>query len=158
MAPHMLNIEDPKQAEQIPAIWRLGFRPFFLGGALFALIAIPVWLFSIFYSGSYWFPVLPIWWHPHELLFGFGMAIVAGFLLTAVQTWTGYPGMKGHLLTLSFPAGQPHAYCYYSLCRSHCGYRRCLIRCFCCSPHGKCGVACARLSNGATVCLRHCYC
>ncbi|RDS86947.1 NnrS family protein, partial [Pseudomonas fluorescens] len=39
-------------------------------------------------------------WHRHELLFGFGVAIIAGFLLTAVQTWTGRPGISGNALAL----------------------------------------------------------
>lgn len=39
-----------------------------------------------------------LWWHVHEMLFGFAMAIVAGFLLTAVQNWTGITGTKSHRL------------------------------------------------------------
>jgi uncharacterized protein involved in response to NO len=42
----------------------------------------------------------PIWWHAHEMLFGFGAAIVAGFLLTAVQNWTAHPGVRGWPLAL----------------------------------------------------------
>jgi uncharacterized protein involved in response to NO len=34
-------------------------------------------------------------WHRHEMLFGFGLAVVAGFLLTAVQNWTGQPSLSG---------------------------------------------------------------
>jgi uncharacterized protein involved in response to NO len=37
----------------------------------------------------------PLWWHTHEMLFGFTTAIVAGFLLTAVQSWTEQPGVRG---------------------------------------------------------------
>lgn len=79
----------------IPPIWRLAFRPFFLGGTLFAVIAIGWWS-HYWLSPSAWSPHGgPVWWHGHEMLFGFGAAIVVGFLLTAVQTWTGVPGLKG---------------------------------------------------------------
>lgn len=76
-------------------ILRLAFRPFFLLGALFSLLSMGVWaalltgyLETSLYGGM-------LWWHSHEMLFGFVAAIVAGFLLTAVQTWTGVPGLRG---------------------------------------------------------------
>ncbi|EPC00856.1 hypothetical protein L861_13785 [Litchfieldella anticariensis FP35 = DSM 16096] len=76
-------------------LWRLAFRPFFLLGALFSLVAMLVW-------GAFWHgDVLlrpyggMLWWHQHEMLFGFGAAIVVGFLLTAVQNWTGQRGLHG---------------------------------------------------------------
>ncbi|MEZ9235573.1 MULTISPECIES: NnrS family protein [Shewanella] len=104
----MLNIDDPAETEKTAAIWRLAFRPFFLGGAALAMLYIPLWLmgwyipeYSLFNS-QFWSNVLPLWWHPHELLFGFAMAIVCGFLLTAVQTWTNQPSLKGPMLALTF--------------------------------------------------------
>ncbi|GIU16522.1 short-chain dehydrogenase [Shewanella colwelliana] len=104
----MLNIDDPKEVEKTPAIWRLGFRPFFLGGAALAMLYIPLWLvtwyipeFSLFRE-QFWVRVVPLWWHPHELLFGFALAIVCGFLLTSVQTWTNQPSMKGWPLAFTF--------------------------------------------------------
>ncbi|MBF3042630.1 short-chain dehydrogenase [Pseudomonas aeruginosa] len=85
----------------IPPIWRLGFRPFFLGGALFAVLAIALWLAALAGLWSGWQPVGGwLAWHRHEMLFGFGVAIIAGFLLTAVQTWTGVPGLQGKPLAL----------------------------------------------------------
>ncbi|MCG9695561.1 NnrS family protein [Shewanella sp. Isolate11] len=104
----MLNIDDPREIDKTPAIWRLGFRPFFLGGALLACLYIPLWLvtwyipeFSLMRE-SFWVKVVPLWWHPHEMLFGFAMAIACGFLLTSVQTWTNQPSLKGWPLALTF--------------------------------------------------------
>ncbi|WP_028774954.1 NnrS family protein [Shewanella waksmanii] len=104
----MLNIDDPKQVEKTPAIWRLGFRPFFLGGASIAALFIPLWLLTwfvpqlSFFRQEFWANVVPLWWHPHEMLFGFALAIVCGFLLTSVQTWTNQPSLKGLPLALTF--------------------------------------------------------
>ncbi|MFC3282061.1 NnrS family protein [Litchfieldella rifensis] len=80
---------------RVMPLWRLAFRPFFLLGALFSLLAMLVW-------GAFWHGDIllrphggMIWWHQHEMLFGFGAAIVAGFLLTAVQNWTGQRSVQG---------------------------------------------------------------
>ncbi|HAS6268806.1 TPA: NnrS family protein [Vibrio vulnificus] len=96
----MLNITDKKVEEKIPAWLRLGFRPFFLLGSVYAIIAIAVWVW-IFQTGQPTQLQVPgLWWHVHEMLFGFAMAIVAGFLLTAVQNWTGINGTKHYRLAL----------------------------------------------------------
>lgn len=97
----MLNIDEPKPNLPKWALWQLGFRPLFLAGALLATLFMPIWLQSWYWPQSQWLSVTPLWWHPHELLFGFAMAIVAGFLLTAVQTWTNQGGMKGGWLMLT---------------------------------------------------------
>ncbi|GHE94626.1 NnrS family protein [Thalassotalea profundi] len=94
----MMQITDLKQEQKIPPILRLGFRPFFLFGSAFSVFSILAWLlllettliFSPFGGG--------LWWHIHEMIFGFFIAIVTGFLLTAVQNWTGIPGIKGKTL------------------------------------------------------------
>lgn len=74
-----------------PAAWpvlALGFRPFYLAGAAAALLLLPTWL--AVYAGLLTLPLAdPLAWHAHEMLFGFGAAIIAGFLLTAVRNWTG---------------------------------------------------------------------
>ena len=104
----MLNIDDPSEVEKTPAIWRLGFRPFFLGGACVAMLYIPLWIVSWYlpqysvFQDQFWVKVIPLWWHPHEMLFGFALAIVCGFLLTAVQTWTNQPSLKGWPLAITF--------------------------------------------------------
>jgi uncharacterized protein involved in response to NO len=84
-----------------PAILGLGFRPFFLAGALWSAVAMLVWLFVL--TGLLPLPSLlgPVDWHVHELLYGYLPAIVAGFLLTAVPNWTGrLPVTGGPLLAL----------------------------------------------------------
>lgn len=95
-----LKIDDTNVELAIPPILRLAFRPLFLGGALFSVIAM-AWWSHFWFSPSNWQPHGgPIWWHGHEMLFGFGAAIVVGFLLTAVQTWTGVPSIKGRSLAI----------------------------------------------------------
>jgi uncharacterized protein involved in response to NO len=104
-----LNIDDSKVALAIPPIWRLAFRPLFLGGSLFSIMAIAWWVY-FWVSPSGWLPHGgPVLWHGHEMLFGFGAAIVVGFLLTAVQSWTGVIGLRGKplaLLVLSWLMGR----------------------------------------------------
>lgn len=84
-------------------LWGRGFRPFFLSGALYAALIVLAWV-SIF-NGSMDAP--PFWndavlWHAHEMIYGFTMAIVAGFLLTAVANWTGgAPVRQIHLAFLT---------------------------------------------------------
>lgn len=79
---------------------RYGFRPFFLGAGLLAALLIPWWAASYAFGiplGTNWPPTL---WHGHEMLFGFIVAPVAGFLLTAVPSWTGARGFAGWPLAL----------------------------------------------------------
>ena len=71
-------------------LWSRGFRPFFLLGAAYAAVMVLVWVsFYAGYSSIPMFLLSPISWHAHEMIYGFVMAIVAGFLLTAVANWTG---------------------------------------------------------------------
>ncbi|WP_053214053.1 NnrS family protein [Pseudomonas sp. Q12-87] len=93
-----MQVLDRRKAMAILPLWRLAFRPFFLAGCVLALLTIPLWLLA-FTGRSAWQPAGGwLAWHRHELLFGFGLAIIAGFLLTAVQTWTGTPGLSGKRL------------------------------------------------------------
>jgi len=104
-----LNIDDSRIALAIHPLFRLAFRPLFLGGTLFSVLAIAWWAY-FWTSPSSWAPHGgTIWWHGHEMLFGFGAAIVVGFLLTAVQSWTGVTGLRGKplvVLTLAWVAGR----------------------------------------------------
>src|SRR5690554_596221 len=83
------------------ALWATGFRPFFLAAAIFAVCSVPWWA-AIFAQGL---EVATGWsalsWHGHEMIFGFAMAVIAGFLLTAVQNWTkGVTARGGWLMAL----------------------------------------------------------
>lgn len=94
-------------AEQIrcwqgPALFSLGFRPFFLFGAVWVVVAMCLWLAVLagavdlptrFDRGS---------WHAHEFLFGYLGAVIAGFLLTAVPNWTGRLPIVGWRLAALF--------------------------------------------------------
>jgi uncharacterized protein involved in response to NO len=79
------------------ALWNLGFRPFYLLASAFAAVSILLWIGE--YAG--YLPVGylrdPVW-HAHEMLFGFVIAVVTGFLFTAVRNWTGRPTPTGALL------------------------------------------------------------
>jgi uncharacterized protein involved in response to NO len=77
------------------ALFRYGFRPFFLAAGLAALLLVPWWAAALAWGvplGTSWPAAL---WHGHEMLFGFIVAAVAGFLLTAVPSWTGARGFAG---------------------------------------------------------------
>jgi uncharacterized protein involved in response to NO len=77
---------------------RLGFRPFYLGAALFSGLAIPTWVL-LFLGRLQWTPVVPAQlWHAHEMLFGFAAAVIVGFLMTAGKAWTGLQTPRGPAL------------------------------------------------------------
>ncbi|GJL85399.1 MAG: short-chain dehydrogenase [Micavibrio sp.] len=79
-----------------------GFRPFFLLGAAYSVLNLLIW--GGFYAGYITPPTVfsdPVSWHAHEMIYGFALAIVAGFLLTAVANWTGCaPARQLHLAGL----------------------------------------------------------
>ncbi|GHT93360.1 hypothetical protein AGMMS49545_12520 [Betaproteobacteria bacterium] len=94
---------SPSASSSDFSLWRLGFRPFFLGGAIFGGLAVALWvavLLSALPSAFAAWQPLGGWlgWHRHEMPFGFAAAIIAGFLLTVVQNWTGRPGLHGRPL------------------------------------------------------------
>jgi uncharacterized protein involved in response to NO len=84
-----MHLVEPQRRARHWPILALGFRPFFLLAAIFATAAIPLWM--LIYQGaldpvSYLPPTI---WHAHEMIFGFAIAVIAGFLLTAASNWTG---------------------------------------------------------------------
>ncbi|MBU0655258.1 MAG: NnrS family protein [Gammaproteobacteria bacterium] len=81
------------------ALAHLGFRPFFLGGSLFAMIGMILWAGIYGFSWGGLHPGYPsITWHAHEMVFGYAVAIAAGFLLTAIRNWTGVQTLHGRPL------------------------------------------------------------
>lgn len=75
----------------------MGFRPFYLLGAAFAALSLPLWIASYLGQGNLAGHV-HMQWHAHEMLFGFAPAIITGFLFTAVRSWTGQPTPTGVVL------------------------------------------------------------
>ena len=83
------------------ALFALGFRPFFLAAGIYAVLLMGLWLAVL--QGSLSLSALPPpVWHSHEMLFGFAVAVIAGFLLTAAQNWTGIPMPSGRPLAALF--------------------------------------------------------
>jgi len=81
------------------ALFALGFRPFYLLAALFSALSVLVWLAVL--RGLPWPGFLtPLAWHQHEMTFGFALAVVAGFLLTAGRVWTGLRTPEGIALAV----------------------------------------------------------
>ena len=107
----VIRIEEPARPGGTPgaAILALGFRPFYLLAASWSALAIAAWLLIL--HGVLEAPAAHagIAWHAHEMVFGFALAVIAGFLLTAVRAWTGLPtptGVPLALLALLWVAGR----------------------------------------------------
>ena len=104
---------------RLPTVFAYGFRPFFLLAGLHATVAIPLWVAMLHGVDLQRLPLPAHTWHAHEMLFGFVAAAVAGFLLTAVPSWTsrrGYAGLPllglvavwlGGRVAMSLPLGLP---------------------------------------------------
>jgi len=103
----IVRIEEPRVQEPVQSgfahhpVFRLGFRPFYLLAAAFAAISVPLWV------GRY-FGMLGVLqrvdlnWHMHEMVFGFAIAVIIGFLFTAGRNWTGlWTPRRGHLAALA---------------------------------------------------------
>ena len=85
------------------AFLHLGFRPFFIGATGFAFLSTLLWM-GIYVLGWKLQPkhFAPITWHAHEMIYGYSMAVIAGFLLTAVKTWTDVQTLNGYPLLSLF--------------------------------------------------------
>ena len=78
-----------------PVLLSYAVRPFFLLTAAWAVIGLTAWfalLHGVSWPGA---PTNVVFWHIHEMVFGFIAAAMAGFLLTAIATWTGRPPVQG---------------------------------------------------------------
>ncbi len=83
------------------SLLHLGFRPFFLFGAVFSVTVVALWLWILSYGGWLATSELTVFqWHSHEMLYGYTLAVIAGFLLTAVGNWTGKRTISGVPLLL----------------------------------------------------------
>ncbi|MCF6203902.1 MAG: NnrS family protein [Methylococcaceae bacterium] len=83
-----------KQNLEFP-FFALGFRAFFVLAGVFALLSIVLWrsIFNGTLMVDIYYP--NIYWHGHEMLLGYSVAVIAGFLLTAVKNWTGVQTLQG---------------------------------------------------------------
>lgn len=79
-------------------LFNLGFRPFYLLAALLACAGMVLWLAQLDGYAVLPGPVAGVHWHGHEMVFGFAVAVIAGFLFTAVRNWTGLPTPSGLVL------------------------------------------------------------
>ena len=97
----MLSLRRARLAASPPFL-RGGFRPFFFGGAAWAVVALVLWLAVL--SGATALPSAldSLAWHRHEMLFGFVGAVICGFLLTAIPNWTGRLPIAGSPLAALF--------------------------------------------------------
>jgi uncharacterized protein involved in response to NO len=84
----------------VPAFLTQGFRPFFLAAGLWSAMALALWI--VMFATGIELPSRfdPLTWHIHEMLFGFAMAAIAGFLLTAIPNWTRRLPVSGGPLAL----------------------------------------------------------
>ncbi len=76
-------------------LWSLAFRPFFLASAVWAALALSLWIILFMTGGPLPSRFDPLSWHIHAMLFGFVPATIAGFMLTAIPNWTGRPPTHG---------------------------------------------------------------
>ncbi|MEK7428818.1 MAG: NnrS family protein [Pseudomonadota bacterium] len=77
------------------SLWSLAFRPFFLAAAIWAALALALWIVVFMTGGILPSRFDPLSWHIHAMLFGFVPAAIAGFMLTAIPNWTGRPPIQG---------------------------------------------------------------
>lgn len=98
----VIHLDEPARREAPGpsfALFALGFRPFYLLAAALAVLVVPVWV-EVLAGTISLTPAVPVMlWHGHEMVFGFAVAVITGFLFTAVRNWTG----------LQTPAGWPLA-------------------------------------------------
>ncbi|MGL6111053.1 MAG: NnrS family protein [Rubrivivax sp.] len=96
----LVGIEEARRGQPRPApkpafaLWQLGFRPFYLLASSFAAVSVALW--ALQFAGVLGTPYLqgPMW-HAHEMLFGFTLAVIVGFLFTAGRNWTNRPTPSG---------------------------------------------------------------
>ena len=100
----MQSIKLPSQPLSSPhPILNLSFRIFFSAAAIFAVVVMILWTFIFTGHTAIDAQSLnPLYWHGHEMIYGYALAVVAGFLLSSVQTWTGVRMPHGYKLLAIF--------------------------------------------------------
>lgn len=92
-----VQLQEPRpRVSQGLALWDLGFRPFYLLAALLALLSVPLW--ALQFSGLLTSGLRGAAWHAHEMVFGYALAVIIGFLFTAGRNWSGQPTPTGRPL------------------------------------------------------------
>lgn len=81
------------------SLFESGFRPLFLCAAVYAVLSMIVWtlIYTLNFNPKLYYPV-KMSWHAHEMVYGYSLAVIAGFLLTAVKNWTGIQTLTGYRL------------------------------------------------------------
>lgn len=97
----MLALRRARMAAS-PPILRGGYRPFFLGGAIWAIVALGIWMVVWVRGLQLPSDFSPLGWHRHEMLFGFVGAAIAGYMLTAIPNWSGKLPVAGRSLVAIF--------------------------------------------------------
>jgi uncharacterized protein involved in response to NO len=93
-----LQTEARNIARRSFILFALGFRPFFLLAAIFAVVLMAQWVFTFVGNHEFANYYGAIGWHSHEMIFGYAVAVIAGFLLTAARNWTDIPTAAGFSL------------------------------------------------------------
>ncbi|MEP5763344.1 MAG: NnrS family protein [Halieaceae bacterium] len=88
-----MNMEETAPSVPKSPLWRMPFRPLFPAAAAFGSLAILAWLLQ--FQGVLGLGKVGLLWHMHEMIVGFAATVVVGFVLTAAQTWTGVPTIRG---------------------------------------------------------------
>lgn len=97
----VLNLDQHKKIPPNFSLFNLGFRPFFLGAGLISILSMFVW-YLLLQQTLQLSALSSTQWHSHEIIFGFSMAVITGFLLTAVKNWTNIDTPSGRPLLLLF--------------------------------------------------------
>jgi uncharacterized protein involved in response to NO len=98
-----LTITTRQERRLKVALFNLGFRPFFLGAIIFAILSMSLWMaIYIFRSEISIRTISAFQWHAHEMIYGYSLAVIAGFLLTAIKNWTGIQTAHGIPLMVLF--------------------------------------------------------
>lgn len=98
----MLNIDEPRSEQKI-GILNSGFRIFFLAAGIFGVISMLLWLLMYSYNtGPSLYHLDPLNWHAHEMIYGYTIAVISGFLLTATTNWTNRQTITGISLLILF--------------------------------------------------------